>query len=162
MFVTNNHDSFHLWWKKNLIKHQNVPKYYGRDCLKNFLLHFMSSLWVPIWKFSKFGPQWKDRKSSYQVIQIFSLLCKSVTLILDWNYVKSLRVTNIVKRIKFERAWGKLEPKYCFQRQSLPKYMRQNLVLVWNRALRQKFNFNFWTAFRLYWQNFDFGRKTGH
>ena len=24
---------------------------------------------------TKFGPQWKDRKSSYQVRQIFALLC---------------------------------------------------------------------------------------
>ena len=32
---------------------------------------------------TKFGPQWKDRKSSYHVKQILSLLCKLVTLILD-------------------------------------------------------------------------------
>ena len=38
--------------------------------------------------------------------------------------------------------------------QSWPKYMRQTLVLIRNRALREKFNFNFWTAFRLYWQTF--------
>ena len=31
--------------------------------------------------------------------------------------------------------------------QSWPKYMRQTLVLVWNSALREKFNFNFWTVF---------------
>ena len=46
--------------------------------------------------------------------------------------------------------------------QSWPKYMRQTLVFVWNSALWEKFNFNFWTAFCLYWQNFHFGRKTGH
>ena len=32
MFVTNNHDSFYLWWHKNFVKHQNVSKYYGQDC----------------------------------------------------------------------------------------------------------------------------------
>ena len=52
-----------------------------------------------------------------------------------------------MKQIKFEGAWGKLEAKYCFQRQSWPKYMRQTLVLVWNSALREKFNFNFWAVF---------------
>ena len=31
--------------------------------------------------------------------------------------------------------------------QSWPKYMRQTLLLVWNSALREKFNFNFWTVF---------------
>ena len=25
MFITDNHDSFHLWLKKNLVKHQEVP-----------------------------------------------------------------------------------------------------------------------------------------
>ena len=34
MFITNNHNSFHLWWKKNLVKHQKVSKYYDQDCSK--------------------------------------------------------------------------------------------------------------------------------
>ena len=33
MFITNNHDSFHLWWHQNFVKHQNVSKYYGQDCI---------------------------------------------------------------------------------------------------------------------------------
>ena len=45
------------------------------------------------------------------------------------SHVKGLRVTNIVKKIKFEGAWDKLEAKYCFQRQTWPKYMRPTLVL---------------------------------
>ena len=49
-----------------------------------------------------------------------------------------------------------------FELQSWRKYMRQTLALVWNSALREKFNINFWTFFRLYWRNFHFGRKTGH
>ena len=32
MFITNNLDSFHLWWKKKLVKHQKVSKYYYQDC----------------------------------------------------------------------------------------------------------------------------------
>ena len=32
MFITNNYNSFHLWWKENLVKHQNVSKYYDQDC----------------------------------------------------------------------------------------------------------------------------------
>ena len=61
---------------------------------------------------------------------MLSIFCKFVTLILHGNYVKGLRVTKIVKQIKFEEDWGELEAKYCFQRQSWPKYMRQTLVLV--------------------------------
>ena len=32
MFITNNHASFHLWWKENLVKHQKVSKYCDHDC----------------------------------------------------------------------------------------------------------------------------------
>ena len=32
MFISNNHDSFHLWWHENFVKHQNVSKYYDQDC----------------------------------------------------------------------------------------------------------------------------------
>ena len=39
----------------------------------------------------------KIEKSSYQVKQNLSLLCKLVTVILNLNYVKGLRVTKIVK-----------------------------------------------------------------
>ena len=34
--ISNNHNSFHLWWKKNLVKHQKVWKYYGQDCRWTF------------------------------------------------------------------------------------------------------------------------------
>ena len=43
---------------------------------------------------------------------------------------KGFRVTKTVKQIKFEGTWGELEAKYCFQRQSWSKYIRQTLVLV--------------------------------
>ena len=54
MFITNNHDSFHLWQKKNLVKHHEVSKYYGQYFLENFLLHFMSSLRALIFENSHF------------------------------------------------------------------------------------------------------------
>ena len=39
MLIANNYDSFHLWWKENLVKNQNVSKYYNPDCrrMKRFL-----------------------------------------------------------------------------------------------------------------------------
>ena len=43
-FIINKHASFHLWWKKNLLNHQKVSKYYEHDCLQNFVLLFMSLL----------------------------------------------------------------------------------------------------------------------
>ena len=103
--ITNDYASFHLWWKENLRNHQKVSNYYEHDCLQNFLLLFMSLLTALIVRnshtldgiyfiflknaldqiskafYSKFGPQWKDRESSYQVRQILAFLCKSVALI---------------------------------------------------------------------------------
>ena len=32
MRTSNNRASFHLWWKKNLIKHHKASKYYENDC----------------------------------------------------------------------------------------------------------------------------------
>ena len=57
--------------------------------------------------------------------------------------MKGLKVTKTAKEIKFERVWGDLEAKYCFQRQSFTKYLRPTLVLIQNRALLEKFNFYF-------------------
>ena len=37
-----------------------------------------------------------------------------------------------------------------------PKYTRQTLVLVWNSALREKFNFNFSTVFLIALTEFSF------
>ena len=31
-FITNNHDSFQLWRRENLVKHQKVSKHYDQDC----------------------------------------------------------------------------------------------------------------------------------
>ena len=44
MFISNNRRSFHLWGKENLVKHQEVSKYYENNCLQNFLLLFLSLL----------------------------------------------------------------------------------------------------------------------
>ena len=47
MLINNNHALFHLWGKENLVKHQEVSKYYENDCLRNFVLLFMSLLRAP-------------------------------------------------------------------------------------------------------------------
>ena len=41
-FITNNHASFPLTWKENLLKHQQVSKFFYHDCLQVFLLLFIS------------------------------------------------------------------------------------------------------------------------
>ena len=44
MFITNNHESFHLWWKKNLVEHEKVSKYYDQDCRKLIFERFLLKL----------------------------------------------------------------------------------------------------------------------
>ena len=36
-FITNNHDSFHLWWKENLVKHQHSQNIMTIVVCKDFL-----------------------------------------------------------------------------------------------------------------------------
>ena len=57
--------------------------------------------------------------------------------------MKGLRVTKLVKEIKFEEFWGELDSKKVLQSQSFTKYVRLNLVLMWNSAPREKINFCF-------------------
>ena len=44
--------------------------------------------------------------------------------------MKGLRVTKIVKEIKFQGVWGELGSKKCFQRQQLTKYLRLTLFFL--------------------------------
>ena len=96
---------------------------------------------------TKFWAQWKGQKSSYQIRQILALFCSLNALILDWNSMSGLRVTKIVKEIKFKGVWGELESKKGFQRKPFTKYLRLTLVFRWNSALPEKFNFYFSRVF---------------
>ena len=44
--------------------------------------------------------------------------------------MKVLRVTEIVKEIKFEGALCDLEAKYCLRRQSWPKHFKKTVVFL--------------------------------
>ena len=165
--ISNNRPSFHLWWKENLVKLQQVSKYYEKDCLQIFLFLFMSLLptkfvknshiWSKIYfiflknvlkqtrnSFNiKFQAQWKPCSSSYQLKQILAVFCDLIPLILDQSNVEVLGVTEIVKEIKFEGVLGKLKSKKRFQRILLTKNQRLTLVSMWNNGLREKFYFCF-------------------
>ena len=60
--------------------------------------------------------------------------------------MKGLRVTKIVKEIKFEGVWDELEAENYFQIQSFTNYLKLTLAFMRNRALREKFNFCFSTV----------------
>ena len=65
----------------------------------------------------KFGPRWKDRKSSYQGRQILALFCKLAALILDLNYVKGFPFPKNIAKIKIVGVWDELEAKNYFPKQ---------------------------------------------
>ena len=74
---------------------------------------FLKNVLKQIWNAfnTKFQAQWKDRKRSYRVRQLFALFCNLIALTLGQNSVKGLRVTKIVKEFNFEGAWDELESK---------------------------------------------------
>ena len=53
---------------------------------------------------SKLGHQWKDGTSSYQVRQILATFSNLIALTLSRKSVKDIKVSKIVKEIKFERV----------------------------------------------------------
>ena len=140
ILISNNRPSFHLWWKENLEKLQQVSKFYGKDSPQIVLLLLMSLLPTKFVKNShirdkiyfiflknvlkqtrnsfniKFQAQWKACSSSYQLKQILALFCNLLPLILGQSSVEVLGVTEIVKEIKFEGVLEKLESKKSFQR----------------------------------------------
>ena len=91
MLISNNCEWFPLWWRENLVKHQAVSEYYENVCLQHFLMPFISLLIAQCVKKghiqarlnliflkillkqtsnsfnTKFGTQYKNAKSSYQV-----------------------------------------------------------------------------------------------
>ena len=101
---------------------------------------------------TKFEASWKDRESIYQVREILALFCILTTLVLG------LRVTKIIKEIKFERVWGQLEAKKLFTERTIHNILRENLDFMWNCALREMFNFFFSAVFH----KFLFFRKIEH
>ena len=76
--------------------------------------------------------------------------------------MNGLRVTKIVKEIKFEGVWGELKAKKLFPETIIHKIFETNSSFHVNYALREKFNFCFSRDFCYYQQNFHFDRKNGH
>ena len=98
---------------------------------KNALCHILRSC------NTKFTPRWKDWKSSYQSRQVLVLFCDLVTLIFCWNCVKGVRVTKIVKQVKFEGAWVELKAKTVFT-DNRGQSISDKLQFLWKMAHYRK------------------------
>ena len=145
MFITNNHASFHLQQKENLVKYQKISKYYVHYCLQTFVFLFMFLLTAPIVRnshilagiyfiFLKKRPGPNLKVFRYQIQTSVKRLVRQLSSKLKFSTftqscVKSLIVIKIVQKIKFEGDWGKLDVKNCFQRQSWIGYMRQTHIV---------------------------------
>ena len=57
MSISNNHAFFHLWWKENLVKYQNVSKYYENYCRQILDLGKQFNLMIRLEKFLKTSSQ---------------------------------------------------------------------------------------------------------
>ena len=51
MYVTDNHASLHLWQEENLLKSEEVSKYYDHDCTTQ--INFCIRLGVPLFEFTR-------------------------------------------------------------------------------------------------------------
>ena len=50
----------------------------------------------------KFGPQWKDQESIYQVSQVLALYSILVGLLLGWSYLRGLADTKLLNKSKLK------------------------------------------------------------
>ena len=95
---------------------------------------------------TKFRPQQKDRKSSYQVKQILAFFCNIIALTSGYNTVKGLRVTKLSKKLSLKgsgASWK--QPKVSIDNHL--QNIRLTLFFMGNSALREKFNFYFSRCF---------------
>ena len=112
----------------------------------HFTLSFQKTMLKQNWNSfnTNFRPQWKDHKSSWlerQLLAYFLWLTWSIFCLKLWENLysyQSYRKLSILKR-----CGGEFEAKNCFQRQSVTKYLRQNLVFMWNHVLGSRLNFYF-------------------
>ena len=80
----------------------------------------------------------KIEKAVIKEGKLLRFFFKSISLTLCWNSVKSLGF--IVEEIRFVGVWEELESRKCCQREWVTKYLRLNVVLMWNSAPREKLN----------------------
>ena len=162
---------FHLWWKKTLFIYQNVSECYEYSCLQNFFSFFMSLFraliaknsyilsWIyfiflknvvdQTWKAfnTKFGPQCKDRESSYQVRQTLALFlhisCSNFKL-------KLCQRPESYKNCETNQTGsglGQVRSKKLFGETTIHKILETNSSFLWNSTLREKFNLSFSAVF---------------
>ena len=105
-----------------------APAIFSRNLLYLSKKNVLDQTWKSL--DTKFGSQWEDWKSSYQVRQNLALFCNLVALILDWNCVKGLIVTDFVKKKANWRGLERVRCKNLFPETIMDKMFEKNLKFI--------------------------------
>ena len=111
--------------------------YLSQKCFPPNLNVFWYRIWILL------DSSVKELTSKRKLSCFWNLL----TLILNWNCMKSVTVRKSVQKFNFEGDWGELETKSYFQRKSWKKYMSQTLFFAWNIAVWEIINSFFLSSF---------------
>ena len=76
----------------------------GQSLAGIYFIFFKKNILDQTWKAfnTKFGPQWKNRESSYQVRQVLVLFCKLAALILGENCGKALDLQKLSNKLNLK------------------------------------------------------------
>ena len=105
-----------------------APAIFSRNLLYLSKKNVLDQTWKSL--DTKFGSQWEDWKSSYQVRQNLALFCNLVALILDRNCVKGLIVTDFVKKKSNWRGLERVRCKNLFPETIMDKMFEKNLKFI--------------------------------
>ena len=87
MLISNNCALFHLWWKKNLVKHQKVSKYYENDCRSK------EKKTLVFWNCQYFFTQWNRRTRP----KWNNVIKNGPSKIFGWQSLKNLKWYGLFK-----------------------------------------------------------------
>ena len=161
MFITNNHVSFHLWWKETCVKHQKVSKYHEYVWGIKFQLSLKILIfWENIPKKSIYGQKQKKWTSPLSLHIRISLATKfqlKLTIMIFW--------TKLAQQDCFQSKTEKNSNtiKFCiFELLSVPGFSINWQLWLFGPNLPKKsiscLKWKKWTPYKISAYNFDFFR----
>ena len=111
LLVIIKHASFHLWWKENLVKHQNVSKYHDQDCS----FPKFHTLWLTWRKLIPKTFPFQDSSNTHSLMMEFFY-----KILLSEEVFKKINIFGFIfkKKKKKKQIWSK-KPKICFHQLKL-------------------------------------------
>ena len=136
IFISNNHASFHLWWKENLVEHRKFSKYYDHDCRSNIFLCcvILKKFWWP----SRYlhCSFWYTVKWQEKIGQIKDLFTRFEVTVKEWllkNYYFEICQQFVKQILNRYYYWiffvDKIEVTFC-----LKSFEYYNMIM-WNMKI---------------------------